>query len=157
MQEVIVFAVGKCEMAVKAIQVTEIIRAVAITTLPGIQAPLLGFINYRGNSVAVVWSGYLLGLEPPEPNTTQAMLILNITSQAKTSQICLLVDEVLSFVAPDQIEIVSKLTNGGFQSPYVEEVAKIEQNLLPIVRVDSLLKPQETNVMSLQFAANKTC
>ncbi|NWJ95246.1 MAG: chemotaxis protein CheW [Chloroflexi bacterium] len=137
MQHLIVFEVGSQQLALKAEIVVEIIRAVEVTLLPDLELPFMGVINYRGSVVSVIRVGSLLGFKVVAPTVNEQMIIVG--DSAGSSQICLLVDQVVAFAVADEIQSLAELGSAGIQTRFTTELAKLNTSLLPIFAVDSLL------------------
>ncbi len=78
--EIVVFAVAEHTIGVPASTVRELIRAVAITRLPGAPAGVDGVIDVRGTLIPVVDLSERLGALPRPIRSSDQLLICDVTS-----------------------------------------------------------------------------
>jgi purine-binding chemotaxis protein CheW len=77
--EIVVFAIGERAIGVPASIVRELIRAVAVTALPGAPRGVDGVIDVRGVLIPVVDLSERLGVAPRPIRSSDHMLICDVT------------------------------------------------------------------------------
>jgi purine-binding chemotaxis protein CheW len=77
--EIVVFAVGQRTVGVPAKIVRELIRAVAVTGLPGAPRGVDGVIDVRGTLIPVVDLSERLGVSPRAIRSSDQLLICEVT------------------------------------------------------------------------------
>jgi purine-binding chemotaxis protein CheW len=73
---VAIFAIGGERFAIEARHVLHVFRASGLTPIPGVPAEYAGVINHRGEILAVLDLGRMLGVEPGEGTRDDAGWIL---------------------------------------------------------------------------------
>lgn len=135
MFHLIIFEVGSRQLAIKAENVIEIIRAVEVTAIPHAELPFVGVINYRGQVVPVVRVSYLLGLNPALPSLNEHMIIV---SRDEPAQLCLVVDQVVAFAATNQIQPLADFDNYSALTRLRPTLAKLDTALVPVLTLETL-------------------
>ncbi|MDH7576739.1 MAG: chemotaxis protein CheW [Bacillota bacterium] len=142
--QLVVFSVEKEEYGLEISQVQEINRLLPITRVPRAPAYIEGVINLRGNVVPVVnlHSRLKLGMRT---NTDRTRIVV---VRAQGIPVGLIVDEVLevlclssSAVEPHAMPGVT--SNAG----YLQGVGKINERLILLLDLDSLLNLEELGEM----------
>jgi purine-binding chemotaxis protein CheW len=136
--EVVVFALGEGRAALRAQDVKEIQRVVAIVPLPRAPAVVEGFVNLRGAVVPVVDLRARLGLSPSPVSHTDHLVF----AWAGRRLVALRVDRAQSLVklAPGDVESQGQLPCGA---EHLAGVAKLPDGLVLIHDLRALLTQAE--------------
>ncbi|HWO89332.1 MAG TPA: chemotaxis protein CheW [Gemmatimonadales bacterium] len=138
LQALLVFALGPHRFALPAASVREIVRAVAISALPGAPEVVEGVVNYRGRIVPVADPRCRFGLDrvPLQPDQHFVVAV------AGSRWVALRVDRALELrqVLMDTVE-----WNPGSIAPsrYVAGVARLPDGLLVIHDLEQFLSLDE--------------
>jgi purine-binding chemotaxis protein CheW len=141
--EFVTFHVGDLLIGVDIHQVEEINRLIDITPVPHAPRYVCGAVNLRGEVVTVVDLREILGLEKVEITQRTRTVVVN----SKGEQIGLLVDRIADVirVLPDEID--SPPANvGGIDGRFFKGVYKLENELLVILEVDTVLSSDGANL-----------
>lgn len=150
MAELIIFEAAQRQMGVRAENVIEIIRAVAVTTLPDCQPPFIGVLNYRGAMVPVARLN-----TTTQPSLQEQMLFVRCED---AQPICLVVDRVLTFTAAERVLDLSEVNKAGFQNlKLTRQLAKVGNELVPLLNLEVLQNQLEQLAEPLEqaFSANR--
>lgn len=82
--DILVFAVDAHRYALPAASVTEVVRAVAITALPGAPRVVEGVVNFKGTLVPVLDVRMRFGLPPQPLAATDLLIIANSVTRLVT-------------------------------------------------------------------------
>lgn len=136
--EMLVFEIAATRYAIALETVREVVRAVAITSLPKAPAVVAGVINLRGSAVPVYdvrarFGAPARALEPGERF---------VVARAGSRTAALRVDRVhwIHEVAPAEVQEVAGLVN---DSAYVTGIARLADGLLLIHDLDTFLSASE--------------
>jgi purine-binding chemotaxis protein CheW len=134
--EVLSFALGEEQYAVRILHVQEIRMYEAPTRLPGTPAHVLGVINLRGVIVPIIDLRLVMGCRDAPVKATTAVVVLNIAG--KTAGI--VVDTVNQVVElqPDNLRDMPTLAGGAVQT-FVEGLAKVDEAMLVVLNLESLV------------------
>jgi purine-binding chemotaxis protein CheW len=133
-QDFVRFSLGDLEFALALASVERIVRAVAVTSLPGAPAAVLGVVNVHGDVLPVADMRQRFGLErrPVHPDDH---LVLARTARRR---LALAVDEARGIVQCDEDEIISADTVvPGLE--HVHGIARTSGALLLIHDLDRFL------------------
>jgi len=130
------FRVADELFGVDALQVQEILQYQEITSVPLAPDYVKGLINLRGQIVTVLDLRRRLGFEQLDDETTGANLIVN----SDEGQMSVFVDQIanVSDVQTDRLKPPPG-TVRGVAAHYIREVCQLEDNLLIILDLKSIL------------------
>ncbi len=140
--KLVIFMLNDREYAIDVIQVREVIRVTTILPLPDVPAWIEGIINLRGEVIPLLSLTRKLGLG------TQTQCDLNRVIIAHRQERCfgILVDSVLGVktISKKDISIPDDILR---ESGTIEAVAKIEERMVPLLDLFSLLSESETQTL----------
>lgn len=144
--DVLVFEVAEARCAVPLEQVREVVRAVAISPLPGAPSVIEGIIDYRGATIAVLDLRARFGLPAREPDPSESMVI----ARAGTRTVAMRVDAAdwLAKVDPSIVDDAGPLTRG---LRFVG-VARLPDGLALIHDLDAFLAEAESERLDAALA-----
>ncbi len=122
--------------------VREIIRPQAITHVPNTHGFVEGVINLRGKICPVIDLRKRLGVEVSEP-TDESRIVIVDSSGEEAGVVVDAVIEVLS-IADDRVEAASVAVTAGGAS-FVEGVANLENRLIILVNLETVLSKEDTD------------
>jgi purine-binding chemotaxis protein CheW len=134
----LVFTLGPSRCAVRASTVREVVRAVAISALPGAPAVVDGVINFRGRIVPVVDPRRRFGLPPVPLGPDQHF----IAALAGSRLVALRVDQAVELITVGA-DAVERAAGGIPNAPYVAGVARLPDGLLVIYDLERFLSLDE--------------
>jgi len=125
---------------VDALQVQEILPYQQLTSVPLAPEYVKGLINLRGQIVTVLDLRRRLGLEGLGDETTGANLIIN----AHEGQMSVFVDEIGNVldIQTDRLQPAPG-TVGGVAAHYIQAVCQLENDLLIILDLKSILQTEK--------------
>ncbi len=131
------FRVADELFGVDALQVQEILQYQEITPVPLAPDYVKGLINLRGQIVTVLDLRSRLGFEPLHDETTGTNLIIN----AHEGQMSVFVDEIGNVldIQTDRLQPAPG-TVGGVAAHYIQAVCQLENDLLIILDLKSILQ-----------------
>jgi len=134
----LVFGLHGERFAVKGTAVREVVRAVAIATLPSAPEVVEGVINYRGRVVPVLDIRSRFGLPPRSLHPDQHFVV----AEAGPRLVALRVDRAFDLldVPLDDIESAERVAPG---SPHIEGVARRPEGLVVIHDLERFLSLDE--------------
>lgn len=142
--QLVTFSIGEEEFGVNILQVQEIIRTMEITNVPRAPEFVEGVINLRGKVIPIVDMRRRFGLESKEHD--------------KYTRIIVIENEILivGFVVDSVSEVLRIPASAvqppppvvaGMDSEYIEGVGKLEDRLLILLDLDSLLDNEEKEAL----------
>lgn len=135
-QQLVVFKLADEEYAVSILQVQEIKRMTEITRVPHTPEYLKGVLNLRGSVLPVIDLKKRLGL-PQKEYTEDTRIIIVKTNDIAVGLIVDAVSEVTA-VRSEQIE-PPQAVSGNIGENYISGVAKLENRLLILLKLDELI------------------
>jgi purine-binding chemotaxis protein CheW len=134
------FYIGEDLFGINTKQVQEILHYQKITPVSLVPEYVRGLINLRGQIVTVIDLRYLLGLLPLEDETTRMHLVVKSEEEA----ICLFVDRMNTIVSVKADQLLPPPgTVQGMAAQYIREVCQVDDDLLMILDLKSVLQLQE--------------
>jgi purine-binding chemotaxis protein CheW len=143
--ELVVFALGERLIGVPASTVRELIRAVAVTDLPGAPAGVIGVIDLRGTLVPVADLSSRLGLTPRPMRASDQLLICEVSLGA----LAVRADRVI------EIRVVGSeaVPSGTEADPIVRGLARAAEGVIVIAELAAFLA--EPDVAALATAISR--
>lgn len=137
-REVLVFEVGGQRYGLPTLDVRELVRAVAITPLPGAPTVIEGIVNVRGRVLPVldVRARFRLPAKPLDPSDHF------IVASAGQRGVILRVDRATHLALVDEASIQPSDTLGP-SATYVEGVARLDDGLVLIHDLTTFLSAAE--------------
>jgi purine-binding chemotaxis protein CheW len=127
--EVLIFEVGGRRFGLPAAELREIVRVVALTSLPGVPASIEGVINVRGDLVPVIDLRRALGLPARGVALADHLVVLRLDS----APVALRVDRAL--------ELRTEETGGE------RRLVRLEDGLVPVLDPRGFLAPEEWSAL----------
>ncbi|MCC6455546.1 MAG: purine-binding chemotaxis protein CheW [Caldilineaceae bacterium] len=93
--QLVVFTLDAQFYALELAQVHRVVRAMEVTPLPGAPAVILGIVNVQGELMPVVSLRHRFHLPERAISPSDQWIIANMTTQASTRKVALVVDAVL--------------------------------------------------------------
>lgn len=149
--EVLRFDIGDLRCAVPLTHVREVVRAVALTPLPGAPPVIEGVIDVRGEVVPVVNLGSRLGIETAAVRPSQ-VLVLVWTGERL---VAIRVDRV-EWIEPlddDDVKAVERLTRGPVA---LAGIGRMRDGLVLLQDPEALLQQAENEAIDAALAAQGT-
>jgi len=139
-KQLISFMVGEEEFGLEILKIKEVIRIQQITKLPKAPSFVKGVINLRGDVIPVIDLREKFGLEGKDYGSMTRVIVVEVGGKS----IGMVVDSVSQVIRVpiDQIEPAPPMV-GGLAAEYLEGVAKMEDRLIILVRIDKILSMDE--------------
>jgi len=143
--QLVTFSIGEEEFGVNILQVQEIIRTMEITNVPRAPEFVEGVINLRGKVIPIVDMRSRFGLESKEHDKYTRIIVIEIDMI------------IVGFVVDSVSEVLRIPANSvqppppvvaGMDSDYIDGVGKLEDRLLILLNLDSLLDNEEMEALS---------
>lgn len=148
--QLLLFTLDSSRYAIASASVAEIVRAVAITPLPGAPGVVAGVIDVRGKLVPVFDLRRRFGLPTREVDPADHFIIAR--TQSRTA--ALHVDQVLDLVDIDEQSIADPREHVA-GAPLVAGVAMAEDGLALISDVEMFLSRAEQDTLDAALAARE--
>jgi len=143
--QLVTFSIGEEEFGVNILQVQEIIRTMDITRVPRAPEFVEGVINLRGKVIPIVDMRSRFGLAHKEHDKYTRIIVIEIEMI------------IVGFVV-DSVSEVLRIPASSVQPPppvvagmdadYIDGVGKLEDRLLILLDLDSLLDNEEKEALS---------
>ena len=134
------FVLGDQEYGICTKQVMEVLRMVAITSLPTAPDFVEGVINRRGETIAILNLRRRLGLEPAKPTSDSRIIIADMDGKV----IGIVVDAVRDVEALSSQDIDSHDSYPiTLDRDFVFGVSKTQERLLILLNLEHIIRPQE--------------
>ncbi len=140
--ELVVFALGQRMVGVPASTVRELVRAVAVTELPGAPSGVEGVIDLRGTLIPVVDLSLRLGLTPRPLRASDQLLICDVT----VGPLALRADRVIELRATS----AEPVPLGAEADPIVRSLARTADGVIVIAELSAFLA--EADITALAHA-----
>ena len=143
--QLVTFSIGEEEFGVNILQVQEIIRTMDITKVPRAPEFVEGVINLRGKVIPIVDMRSRFGLEHKEHDKYTRIIVIEIEMI------------IVGFVVDSVSEVLRIPANSvqppppvvaGMESDYIDGVGKLDDRLLILLDLDSLLDNEEKEALS---------
>lgn len=140
MEQMISFSVGGEEYGIDIRTVKEVIRVGSITALPKAPSFVKGVINLRGDVIPIIDLRDKLGFDDKLSGETARIIVVEVEEKS----IGMIVDSVSHVfrLAPEQIEAAPDWL-GGFTREYLKGIARLEERLIVLLKIDSILTSDE--------------
>lgn len=143
--QLVTFSIGEEEFGVNILQVQEIIRTMEITKVPRAPDFVEGVINLRGKVIPIVDMRSRFGLESKEHDKYTRIIVIE-TDMIIVGFVVDSVSEVLRIPAHSVQPPPPVLA--GMDSEYIDGVGKLDDRLLILLDLDSLLDYDEMEALS---------
>lgn len=136
LNQLIRFAVGVEEYGMDILRVKEVIRTPQLTRLPKAPSFVKGIINLRGDVIPIVDLRDKFGLESQAHTSSTRIIVVDVDERL----IGLVVDSASQVVRipSDQIDPPPPIL-GGLSSEYIRGVGKLDDRLIILLNIDTLL------------------
>ncbi|WP_419787818.1 chemotaxis protein CheW [Pseudodesulfovibrio sp.] len=143
--QLVTFSIGEEEFGVNILQVQEIIRTMDITRVPRAPEFVEGVINLRGKVIPIVDMRSRFGLVHKEHDKYTRIIVIEIETI------------IVGFVVDSVSEVLRIPANSvqppppvvaGMDSDYIDGVGKLEDRLLILLDLDSLLDNEEKEALT---------
>ncbi|HUX22045.1 MAG TPA: chemotaxis protein CheW, partial [Spirochaetia bacterium] len=144
LNQLISFMVGNEEYGMEILRVKEVIRSPEITSLPKAPTFVKGIINLRGDVIPIVDLRNKFGLETDEMTQATRIIVVDVDGRL----VGMVVDSASQVVRipSDQIDPPPPII-GGISTEYIKGVAKLNDRLVILLNIDSILSGDEKNVL----------
>jgi purine-binding chemotaxis protein CheW len=144
MQQLVSFTLANEEFGVDIIKVQEIMRVQEITKVPQMPDYVEGVINLRGNVIPIMDLRKKFGLEVKERDNQTRIIVVNVQNRI----VGFIVDAVQQVLrlSEDQIEPPPEVGT-SINREYLKGVGKLDDRLLILLSLDSLLTMDDHNEM----------
>ncbi|MEM7233180.1 MAG: chemotaxis protein CheW [Planctomycetota bacterium] len=149
------FELGGETYGIEVLSVHEIIRLADTTRVPKTPQYVRGVINLRGKIIPVIDMRLKFGLEQRDDSERTCIIVVQAGGQSEVN-VGLVVDEVSEVIeiAGDQIERPPWF--GSSDSPkFVAGMGKVEERVVILLDMDSVLSNQDVGMMSQLLAASE--
>jgi purine-binding chemotaxis protein CheW len=143
--QLVTFSIGEEEFGVDILQVQEIIRTMEITNVPRAPEFVEGVINLRGKVIPIVDMRSRFGLESKKHDKYTRIIVIE-NDMIIVGFVVDSVSEVLRLPAT-QVQPPPPVV-AGMDSDYIDGVGKLEDRLLILLNLDSLLDNEEKEALS---------
>ncbi len=143
--QLVTFSIGEEEFGVNILQVQEIIRTMDITKVPRSPDFVEGVINLRGKVIPIVDMRSRFGLSSKEHDKYTRIIVIEIEMM------------IVGFVVDAVSEVLRIPANSvqppppvvaGMDADYIDGVGKLDDRLLILLDLDSLLDNEEKEALS---------
>lgn len=142
--QLVTFSIGEEEFGVNILQVQEIIRTMEITNVPRAPEFVEGVINLRGKVIPIVDMRSRFGLESKEHDKYTRIIVVEI-GVIIVGFVVDSVSEVLRIPATS-VQPPPPVV-AGMDSEYIDGVGKLEDRLLILLDLDSLIDNEEMEAL----------
>lgn len=142
--QLVTFSIGGEEFGVEILKVQEIVRWMEITKVPNAPSFVDGVVNLRGKVIPIIDMRMRFGLEPKEHDSATRIIVINM-NEVVTGFVVDSVSEVLR-LPRNTIEPPPPVV-AGIESEYISGVGKLDDRLLILLDMDSLLSGKEQRLL----------
>ncbi|MBE9636323.1 chemotaxis protein CheW [Salipiger mangrovisoli] len=149
-ETVVTFAVADSLFAVEVRSVQEILSARVPTRLPNAPSHLLGLIDVRGTSVALVDLRSLLGEAARGDDENTRILMLTIDRGSRTNRVALRVDRVIEVAALDHDGAIAALEEAemvDWDQRILKGVGRRNDEIVVLLDIGAVFDPQLMGVL----------
>lgn len=144
LMQLVTFSIGEEEFGVDILKVQEIIRTMEITKVPRAPHFVVGVINLRGKVIPIIDLRKRFGLSSREHDKHTRIIVIEINNMI-VGFVVDSVSEVLRIPA-STVEPPPPVV-AGLESEYISGVGKLEDRLLILLDLDSLLSGEERDML----------
>jgi purine-binding chemotaxis protein CheW len=141
--QLVIFRLAKEEYGLPITKVQEINRLVPITKLPQTPSFMEGIINLRGRIIPIIDLRKRFGLAVSDYNEDNRIIIVEVKGQI----VGIIVDAVNEVVRLPQTSIEPPPAAFILDGQYIHGVGKMEDRLLILLNIDSILTSQEEIIL----------
>lgn len=145
--QLVTFGLGNEEYAVDILKVQEINRLREITKVPNTPNYVDGVINLRGKVIPVINLRKKFALSEREDSALARIMIME-TRGYTVGIVVDYVSEVLR-ISSDIVEPAPMMTSAGLEDDFIRGIAKMEDRLVILVDMDSLINGGGVNLQPL--------
>ena len=142
--QLVTFSIGEEEFGVEILKVQEIVRSMEMTRVPSAPEFVEGVVNLRGRVIPIIDMRKRFGLERKEHDNRTRIIVIDMNGVV-TGFVVDSVSEVLR-LPRNTIEPPPPVV-AGIESDYVSGVGKLEDRLLILLDMDSLLSSREQRLL----------
>jgi purine-binding chemotaxis protein CheW len=145
LRQFISFSVGDEEYGLELLRVKEVIRVREITWLPKAPSFVKGIINLRGDVIPIIDLRDKFGLETREQTAQTRVIVVEVEGRLMG----MVVDSASQVVRipADQIDAPPPVL-GGLSQEFITGVGKLEDKLVILLNVDTILTVDEKAALS---------
>ena len=144
MRQFLTFILNGVEYGVDILQVHEIRGWTETTQLPASPPFIKGVINLRGTIVPILDLRERFSLASVEYGPTTVVIVLNINNNGKALVLGIVVDAVSDTHMINQADIRSTPDcSESLNTQYLQGLVEIDEKLILLLNVDTLLSPQQ--------------
>ncbi|MEO8701146.1 MAG: chemotaxis protein CheW [Kofleriaceae bacterium] len=141
---IVVFEIGTCRLGVEGERVRELVRAVAVTAVPGLPAGVDGVIDVRGTIAPVFDLSTRLGLVPRAIRATDQLLICEAEPQGT---VVLRADRIV------ELRDVPDLAAAVSSDPLVTGLARLPDGVIVVCDLAAFLSEADASVVAAAIAS----
>ncbi len=135
-RQIVAFRVGEEVFGLEIGNVREVIEYREVTPVPRAPEFVAGIISLRGTILPVVDLRKRIGMEPTEPSPETVILVLEVDGR----RVGLVADRILDILkAGPERALRTKERRGAAAQEYIQEVLKVEDRVVILLRVDKLI------------------
>ncbi len=135
-RQIVAFRVGEEVFGLEIGNVREVIEYREVTPVPRAPEFVAGIISLRGTILPVVDLRKRIGMEPAEPSPETVILVLEVDGR----RVGLVADRILDILkAGPERALRTKERRGAAAQEYIQEVLKVEDRVVILLRVDKLI------------------
>lgn len=142
--QLVTFSIGGEEFGVEILKVQEIVRSMEMTRVPSAPAFVEGVVNLRGRVIPIIDMRKRFGLERKDHDSRTRIIVIDMNGVV-TGFVVDSVSEVLR-LPRNTIEPPPPVV-AGIESDYISGVGKLEDRLLILLDMDSLLSSKEQRLL----------
>jgi purine-binding chemotaxis protein CheW len=135
-RQIVAFRVGEEVFGLEIGNVREVIEYREVTPVPRAPEFVAGIISLRGTILPVVDLRKRIGMEPTEPGPETVILVLEVDGR----RVGLVADRILDILkAGPERALRTKERRGAAAQEYIQEILKMEDRVVILLRVDKLI------------------
>ncbi len=135
-RQIVAFRVGEEVFGLEIGNVREVIEYREVTPVPRAPEFVAGIISLRGAILPVVDLRKRIGVEPTEPGPETVILVLEVDGR----RVGLVADQILDILkAGPERALRTKERKGAVAQEYIQEILKVEDRVVILLRVDKLI------------------
>jgi len=142
--QLVTFSIGGEEFGVEILKVQEIVRSMEMTRVPNAPDFVEGVVNLRGRVIPIIDMRKRFGLEHKAHDSRTRIIVIDMNGVV-TGFVVDSVSEVLR-LPRNTIEPPPPVV-AGIESDYISGVGKLEDRLLILLDMDSLLSTKEQRLL----------
>ncbi len=144
----LVVKIGSKEYGIDILQIREIVRHEAITSIPSAPGYFAGVINLRGAVIPIIDLAARLSAPASAPTDKTCFIITEIEAEGKELLAGLMVDvvsQVVDFPACQIEEVPRVVPDPSFA--FLNGLGKVESRVIPLLNVDRIFSRGEVQAM----------